>query len=353
MSETAENKSRFLYLDFLRIFAIFAVIVNHYVGWRYAAPIGSTQWWINITYLGLLQWPTPILLMVSGALFVNRSIPLKKLFGKYIFRIVSAFLFWSAIYAAVFDPHSTVFGFITNVVYGHYHLWFMYMIAGIYLVQPIYHKIAESKETALYLILVSAFFMFAVPDTIEILQVLSPSKPILSNLVEKSLGNMFINFSEGFGACFLLGWFLHENTMSRRTERCIYTMSVAAVLVTIIGTGWICVFSGQICEVFLNGTATTTLFASAGLFLAAKKLEAKVTFTNKQIRLIQRISKDSFGVYLMHALVIRYITPVTSLIRVTCGEISANFIVPALVFVISLCISDLINRIPVLNKYIV
>ena len=59
--------------------------------WNEADPI-SFQWNVFNIYNGLVRWCVPVLLMISGPLFLKRDIPIKTLYSKYILRLAIAYL---------------------------------------------------------------------------------------------------------------------------------------------------------------------------------------------------------------------------------------------------------------------
>lgn len=59
-------------------------------------------------------------------------------------KIVIAFIFWSSIYSALevlFLGGIGIEEFIWKCVTGHYHMWFLYMIIGLYIITPLIRKI--------------------------------------------------------------------------------------------------------------------------------------------------------------------------------------------------------------------
>ncbi len=93
---------RTVYFDHLRVFATFAVIILHISSSRnwYTADVNGSEWQVLNFYDSLSRWSVPVFLMISGSLFLNREIPLKKMYSKYILRLAVAFVFWAVIYAA-------------------------------------------------------------------------------------------------------------------------------------------------------------------------------------------------------------------------------------------------------------
>jgi surface polysaccharide O-acyltransferase-like enzyme len=84
--------------------------------------------------------------MISGAFFLdpNKNIQMKKLFQKYILRLIIAYIFWSFFYAVeVFILSNEVLSLtslkmiIKETITSHYHLEFLPMIIGLYLLVPI------------------------------------------------------------------------------------------------------------------------------------------------------------------------------------------------------------------------
>ena len=152
------SQNRVVYLDVLRILATFAVITIHVCtqNWN-RVPLNSYEWNVFNIYSSFSRWAVPIFVMISGALFLDnrRTINIKKLYTKNILRIITAFIFWSMLYAII---ENVVFGknrvniklFIRSFIVGHYHLWFLPMILGLYILTPILRKITSDKKTTEY-----------------------------------------------------------------------------------------------------------------------------------------------------------------------------------------------------------
>ena len=86
---------RQLYLDFIRAAATIAVILIHITAQNFHIDPHGTTW-------DALHWAVPAFLMISGAVFLEKNITIKEIFGKYIFRIAVAYVFWSAVYAVLY-----------------------------------------------------------------------------------------------------------------------------------------------------------------------------------------------------------------------------------------------------------
>lgn len=133
------------YLDYLRIIAILGVIFMHTGGHCQGENIRSLNWQVcNIFNTGT-RWAVPTFVMISGSLFLKKDINLKRIYSKNILRLVIAFVFWSTIYTLVFSTFKYynlfsiqgIFNTITGMFKGYYHMWFIFMIIGLYMVTPI------------------------------------------------------------------------------------------------------------------------------------------------------------------------------------------------------------------------
>ncbi|MEG2929604.1 MAG: acyltransferase family protein, partial [Oscillospiraceae bacterium] len=93
------SKERIVYLDLLRIFSIFCMILLHVSASKwYTTSVNSFEWQVLNIYDILVRFCVPVFVMISGAFFLdaNREYTIKKLFSKNILRIIVAFIFWSA-----------------------------------------------------------------------------------------------------------------------------------------------------------------------------------------------------------------------------------------------------------------
>lgn len=96
------NKSRTLYLDYLRVIALLGTILLHtsVIDWQ-KYPVTSFNWQTFNFFDSCVRFCVPIFVMISGALFLDpdREIDNKRLFTHNILRIVTSFAFWTTLYA--------------------------------------------------------------------------------------------------------------------------------------------------------------------------------------------------------------------------------------------------------------
>lgn len=91
---------RKIYCDYLRIIATFAVVVLHVSASNWCSTdVNGMEWQAFNFYDSIVRWSVPIFVMISGSLFLGRDIPIKRIYEKYILRMIIAFIFWSVFYA--------------------------------------------------------------------------------------------------------------------------------------------------------------------------------------------------------------------------------------------------------------
>jgi surface polysaccharide O-acyltransferase-like enzyme len=94
------------------------------------------------------------------------------------------------------------------------------------------------------------------------------------------------------------------------------------------------------------------MFASYGVFLFFKETFGKIKFSDRKIKIISKISQDTFGVYLIHVLVLQVFDTI-GLNTLIINPIISIPIISIIVMILSEIGTLIINKIPILNKYII
>ena len=139
------RSERTAYFDWLRVAAALAVMMIHVCAQHwYDTDVNGAAWRSFNLIDSLVSCAVPIFVMISGALFLNREIPLSKLLSKYCLRMLAAYFFWSLIYA-LFEAKSPAAA-LALTLRGHFHMWFLPMIIGLYLCVPLFRALTEEME---------------------------------------------------------------------------------------------------------------------------------------------------------------------------------------------------------------
>ncbi len=301
------NKPRVLYLDALRIAAIFCVVVIHTAAlpWR-TTPPSSIDWQILNVFDSAMRFCVPLFVMISGALFLDpaREIQPRRLFSHNILRIATAFLFWSVAYAGLSFVLSFLRGMpctpqavgelIRNIAVGHYHLWFLFTIAGLYLITPLLRLIAANKRLTEYFLLLSL--------TVSMMYRLLTRIPALTVTLFDIHNNMHLTFTGGYTVYFLLGDYLHRHGVSDRLRHAFYALAVLSVIGTAIGTAVWSVQMQTPIDSLYDYLLPTTAVTAAAVFLFAKQHADRLPTSERAQAFITRLSSLTFGIYLCHDL---------------------------------------------------
>lgn len=350
-----DQQHRIFYADVLRFVAIFAVIVLHcssdYVS-QYGEISGQT-WWTGTAYNGLSRICIPLFIMLSGAFLLKpgKYVSLKELFGKRLPKILIPLVFWSILYVCWetsrseegwqgFNLKETLQTFYEGPVI--YHFWFLYMMVGIYLIYPVINAfIGTAKDIDLrYFLLV-----WLLANSILFL---------IDSFTGWTLG-FDLNSFTGYIGYFVLGYYL--NTRVHSTSRCVlYLVGMVIGMLATVFIPWLLYrYNADLVNDFTESDFTPdVILAAAGFFVVVKHL-LQNSRPNKWIySIVNSVSIDAFGIYLVHVMVLEYIfSDDRSYTEMLVDHPAWGIPLQSLVIlIISYIIVKLIRQIPVLNKVI-
>lgn len=95
---------RVIYLEYLRVYAIIAVVIMHISAQNWYDFEGqSLEWNIFNFYDSIVRWGVPIFVMISGSLFLSKKIEIKNIYKKNILKLIIIYCLWSTFYAFLFQ----------------------------------------------------------------------------------------------------------------------------------------------------------------------------------------------------------------------------------------------------------
>lgn len=352
-----QPSQRILYPDILRTLAVFAVIMIHICSYGFCNyEVSSYDWQIVNIYECLIHWAVPIFVMISGNFFLNpqKEITLSKLFRKNIFRLVVAIFFWGFLYQIAnvakritmenTSPSTALLDATKELILGPawYHLWFLYMIIGLYMLTPFIRFFTNNAEKKHYQYLFVLFISFG--------SVL----PLVQNIILYADSNFKIYFSlkEYFGyiCYFIFGHFFSKYDLSQKQKTIIYVTAIVSIFLQCIGTTLISYKSGQGNVMFYDNFAPNIIFQTIAIFLFVKEIGTKFTFSNKTSQIIGILGKYSFGMYLVHD----FFNGIFYRIGFSTMDLPTIFSIPFrtfLTFILSFLVVCVLAKIPIINKY--
>lgn len=354
--------SRVPYLDILRIGSVFAVIVLHVSAQNwYHQDVFSVEWLFFNFWNSIVRWCVPVFVMISGALFLDpkRNVTYAALYKKNIFRMTVAFIFWSAVYVAytfIKNPDSySKSQMIVDFIQGYYHMWFIFMIIGLYIMVPFLRKITEDDRLLKYFIIVAFIFVFLLPTIRDIAHVISPFLnsnrfDMIVNALFKAYDNMNVSMVGQYTAYFVLGHYLHERDLPLKTRKILYMLSFFGFAFTILFSVYIA-WAKSASYGFYGNMTLNVLLESVGIFVLIKYF-VKLHIHDRSNSFVLFLSNRSFGIYLVHVLIIEILQYSFGFTTLSiCAYISVP-VISLFVFLLSLLSSYIIGKIPVLGRYI-
>lgn len=349
------QQPRILYFDYLRILAMFAVMLLHVASqFWYTTPTNTAEWQACNIYDSLARFGVPIFVMISGALFLGKKRPIKRIYQKNILRLLVAMFFWSILYALwqkyIAHAFDSNIAFLKEVLVGHVHLWFVYMIIGLYMISPMLQKLVEDRKLAIYFVTLSIAFAFLIPEIIKVIGLVSPG---ISSILQAMRDALKLDFVLSYSGLFVLGHLLHTAKIDCKKEKWLYILGVASVLFTMIATAFVSIKRNTPVPIFYDTFTINVLLQSISVFVFFKKHVNKPAKSEKVGHLIANISKYSFGAYLVHLFVLYTFDIFLHFNSFSFNPFIAIPVIAVIIFMISVSVSAIIHKIPVARDWIV
>lgn len=158
-------------LEILRIAAAVAVVLLH-VAASVLSDRSTTlvQWWAGNIYEVISRWCVPVFIMISGALLLDDHKPFApgQFYRRRVARLLWPLIFWSVaylVYRHVHDQASRTTLFVDTLHGEPYtHLWFLYMLIGLYAVTPLLRIVVANSDRATLTITAALIFLIASVD---------------------------------------------------------------------------------------------------------------------------------------------------------------------------------------------
>lgn len=352
------EKERIVFLDWLRAIACLMVFIVHaseaYYSNDYQFHFDSgTARWSVLVFQSLVRSSVPLFLMASAYLLVPVRTSTRAFFKRRFMRVVVPLLVFLALYAVL----PTVWGAQTwsqawvelrhayiNFPVAGSHLWFIYMLIGIYLIMPVISpwldKVGKKEERVFLLIwlFTSTFYRL---------------RPMLGGAIfgECWWGvNATFYYVSGFVGYVILAHYIRTYVHWDRRR-----------ILAVCGPLFVVTFGILFASGAYYSTRSTTpeeleqdwqflsivpAFMSFAAFMLISTITSSGKFYNK---VVLKISASSYGMYLMHMLILPHYFKLFS-------QLMPEYLgIPAIAlatYVTSFVIAYLIGKLP-FGKYIV
>ena len=352
---------RKVYCDYLRLVATFAVVFIHVAASNWSnVDVNGIQWQVFNIYDSLVRWGVPIFVMISGALFLNRDVPIKNIYSKYVLRMVIAFVSWSLFYAILTTDtfqHGLIYSLkshIGTLVTGHYHMWFVLMIIGLYMCIPFMKKIVSDETVMKYFLKLSFIFAFLIPWVLKIVNdFVGSNNSMIQKMVttiDSNLMNMGMSMVLGYSFYFILGYYLDRIEIKKDVRVMIYVAGILGFIFTVVADAGMSIKT-QVANSNYYGNFEVNVLLEV---IAVHTFFKYHTFQNEKVnQFVVVLSKFGFGAYLIHTFIIESMAAILHFDTLSMNAWISVPLISIIVFGVSMGVSAVLNHIPVIKKYCV
>lgn len=332
----------------LRLIALYAVIILHSTSpLLQFGRVDSVDWWTADFLNALVRFAVPVFVMITGALLLGREYEPWSFLKKRLTRVVVPFLFWSLVYIwySLYNEEITFGGDVwvdakialhLLKVGSSYHLWYVYMLIGLYFFIPVigkYVRNASENEVLYFLIIWFALMMITQPY-------LSRFNPSVD-----------MHYFAGFAGYLVLGHHLAFKDFAVKHLRFwMLLLFISGVLLIAIGSRLVIGHPGLPGTVFFEPVNPAVLMTAIGMFMLVKLTVPKVPPIIIRIR--DFVGGYNYGIYLGHALVLYFLDDPFGISYKLCAPIVSIPLTALICFIVTLVLVWLVNKIPFIGKWI-
>lgn len=342
-SATEKAGTRVLFLDFLKTICLFGVILGHLCTWQIAeiAP-GTIPWDISNLYNTICRVCVPVFLMISGYLALEEEHCRRKL--PHSLRLAGHFgltyLVWSAAYAlpdwqSLLSAPQTL---LPTLARGQFHLWYLLMLAGIYLLLPLLYRISRQPRELDYALAIMFGSTILLPSLAGV-----PGLDWLSSLQEK------LYLDTGFLFYFLAGYWLRCRPLHSTARHMVYAAGVAATVWGYLATRMLSCQTGTFADFWLDQRSLTVALGAGALFVFCQH---HITHLPPSVsRVCAALSRNSLGIYTTHVFFLLLLRKFT----ISVYRFYPVWWLPFLAVCILLCswaITFVLRRLPVIQHFV-
>ena len=289
------KKERIFYYDFLRAFAIIAVLICH-VDFFFGSLDTPIKIISQMTFHDIGRIGVPIFLMISGALLLNRKYELGDFLKRRFARIIYPFIFWIILISAQILYLNGSYTKVWNTFIGNPSItWYFWTLIGIYLFIPVINTFIEKYG------LKGCEYFLAIWFATIILKTFS-SYPLFPDFN--------LDYFAGYIGYPVLGYYLNNREFNLTDKR----MCILGLITLILSLGvFVYLDYNNINYISLIYQNIPMVFMGAGMFVFIKYLDSITSFRHVKDNIIGKaiisISLCSYGMYFSHVIVQKFLAP--------------------------------------------
>lgn len=375
------NKERIVFLDWLRVIACFMVILIHSTEPFYLDATGTyiasqTDYLLCTLINSFVRSCVPLFVLASSYLLFPVQGSTESFFKRRAVRILMPLLIWQVVYAVLSDnPGQSLLRCIFNFPDPAGHLWFVYMLIGLYILMPLLSPWAEkASRKQLQTLLV----VWGLTTLVPFIRQASVALFGTAELWGEANWNEFNAFYyvSGYIGYLVMGYYIRREVPSDLSWKKTLAFAIPAfILGYAITAGWYysslwMTFPGhdgvssfpvsEPIDLAVN-IETSWRFCTPGvalmtaaIFLTVRKIHNDGAFYR---HIVLPVSKASYGAYLMHIvflnIIIGYVRPffAETIASPVLSSLATIFTTAVLTYAVSCTLAVAIRKLPVIGKY--
>ena len=292
---------RHTWMDVIKVLSAFLIVMQHSISGAWTTlDVESSSWMvINIIFL-LSRMAVPAFVMCSGAGMLSRERSISDVWKRNIWGLFRTYMVWMFIYgiwdctllivAGEYNPIKWGSAIVKDIVFGHYHTWFIMMLLGLYMITPFLCVLFQKKYFLEYFLLLAIVFTVVLPQ-IEMVD--------KYGRLATTIANINMKFVIGYVLYFVLGYYLTIKKWEI-SKYCIWIFASCFIGVAFFSR-YISINTGIANQELMQEFHPVALVFNILAFLCAKSIFENLS-KDKVARKFLKLGKLGIAVYLMHPL---------------------------------------------------
>ncbi|OLF70601.1 hypothetical protein B8A32_03705 [Loigolactobacillus backii] len=340
-------KKHIYFMDLLNIIGMLAVVFLHSSEYAFTYHPGN-RWGISLVLQVGFIFAVPLFLMLSGANILNyRERYSTTVFAKKrISKVLLPFIFWSLAWFA-YDIHqgwqqATWQSLFDGFTYNKFQpiFWFFYTIMGFYLAAPILSQLTQRANKRIIQYFLGLYIVVVLIGSYGLTLIPRPQSIIFSSIP------MVATQSIGY---FLVGWYVQEFPLTKQWRHQIQLLGGLSLLI-MLGLA----FGLSLQRHYMVRNVYTIFSIFAFFYSLSIWVSLENWLANWQPRpwlqpLLRNLASASLGVYCIHEFLIY---SVEQYWKLPASSYTHMFLLPVAVYLVSVVITLLLKRIPLIRRLI-
>lgn len=317
MTKEKNKQKKIVYIEFIRIFAIYWVIFNHTSEMGFALfasqETDTLSFWLYMFISVFCKVAVPLFFAISGALLLEKEESIGVLWKNRIFKILLILIFFSIadylnyyfysgkpinirnIFLSIYDGPTLVNG----------HLWYLYAYIAFLICIPFLRILVQNFEHIHFYYLIAIVLCSNLLSVVEYL--LSKGEVLHSDVFQRSL---WMISDVIVYPC--IGYFIHNKLNVKDIHKKIpllWLVNFIGIAVSCFMTYYVGKIDGDINELttekFFNSFVLLNCFT---IFATVKYIFETIEVSDRVTKIILSVGKTTFGIYLLHQIVKTYLS---------------------------------------------